>query len=153
MIRRPPRSTLFPYTTLFRSERARPARSHRTLIRCELEIKSWQWIPCRDSKSDRFRCALRSHATRGERRNAKSGPRGCIFRIGCFEELVDHSRIGRIRRRSKGAHCICCFANTKVPGRSEEDGFNKAARATCWRSDRSRGRRMKSWCLAVNSAP
>src|SRR3712207_8835059 len=24
MIRRPPRSTLFPYTTLFRSERARP---------------------------------------------------------------------------------------------------------------------------------
>src|SRR3712207_7498153 len=26
MIRRPPRSTLFPYTTLFRSERARAAR-------------------------------------------------------------------------------------------------------------------------------
>src|SRR5260370_27986205 len=26
MIRRPPRSTLFPYTTLFRSLRARPAR-------------------------------------------------------------------------------------------------------------------------------
>src|SRR2546421_3633017 len=26
MIRRPPRSTLFPYTTLFRSQRARPAR-------------------------------------------------------------------------------------------------------------------------------
>src|SRR5436853_4692431 len=27
MIRRPPRSTLFPYTTLFRSERRQPARS------------------------------------------------------------------------------------------------------------------------------
>src|SRR2546425_3725984 len=27
MIRRPPRSTLFPYTTLFRSRRARPRRS------------------------------------------------------------------------------------------------------------------------------
>src|SRR5207247_4221375 len=27
MIRRPPRSTLFPYTTLFRSERRRPPRS------------------------------------------------------------------------------------------------------------------------------
>src|SRR2546426_4745427 len=26
MIRRPPRSTLFPYTTLFRSQRARPCR-------------------------------------------------------------------------------------------------------------------------------
>src|SRR2546421_2304260 len=27
MIRRPPRSTLFPYTTLFRSPRARPSRN------------------------------------------------------------------------------------------------------------------------------
>src|SRR3712207_7104112 len=30
MIRRPPRSTLFPYTTLFRSRRWRPATSHST---------------------------------------------------------------------------------------------------------------------------
>src|SRR2546426_2274017 len=29
MIRRPPRSTLFPYTTLFRSVHARKAREHR----------------------------------------------------------------------------------------------------------------------------
>src|SRR5260370_23095381 len=29
MIRRPPRSTLFPYTTLFRSSRARPGRTVR----------------------------------------------------------------------------------------------------------------------------
>src|SRR5258708_28842574 len=29
MIRRPPRSTLFPYTTLFRSSRARHQRDHR----------------------------------------------------------------------------------------------------------------------------
>src|SRR5258708_16514931 len=28
MIRRPPRSTLFPYTTLFRSRRARESRAH-----------------------------------------------------------------------------------------------------------------------------
>src|SRR3712207_7759703 len=28
MIRRPPRSTLFPYTTLFRSNDRRPSRSH-----------------------------------------------------------------------------------------------------------------------------
>src|SRR3712207_8399330 len=37
MIRRPPRSTLFPYTTLFRSRRARdrraPARHHRDAAR------------------------------------------------------------------------------------------------------------------------
>src|SRR2546425_2105686 len=31
MIRRPPRSTLFPYTTLFRSLRFRPAQDSRTL--------------------------------------------------------------------------------------------------------------------------
>src|SRR2546421_3562328 len=31
MIRRPPRSTLFPYTTLFRSHRLSPRRSHRLL--------------------------------------------------------------------------------------------------------------------------
>src|SRR2546429_7131363 len=29
MIRRPPRSTLFPYTTLFRSRAARPVRAHK----------------------------------------------------------------------------------------------------------------------------
>src|SRR2546426_7049507 len=29
MIRRPPRSTLFPYTTLFRSRALRPSRGHR----------------------------------------------------------------------------------------------------------------------------
>src|SRR3712207_7996177 len=33
MIRRPPRSTLFPYTTLFRSRRSRPARPRRRRAR------------------------------------------------------------------------------------------------------------------------
>src|SRR3712207_8718113 len=32
MIRRPPRSTLFPYTTLFRSERGRGARPRRPVV-------------------------------------------------------------------------------------------------------------------------
>src|SRR3712207_7602000 len=32
MIRRPPRSTLFPYTTLFRSMRRRPSRCTRSLL-------------------------------------------------------------------------------------------------------------------------
>src|SRR4051812_49704363 len=34
MIRRPPRSTLFPYTTLFRSRREVPARPQFTARRC-----------------------------------------------------------------------------------------------------------------------
>src|SRR4051794_41636239 len=33
MIRRPPRSTLFPYTTLFRSRWRRPRRRHRRRLR------------------------------------------------------------------------------------------------------------------------
>src|SRR2546426_12557062 len=32
MIRRPPRSTLFPYTTLFRSHRQRPAEYHDAMV-------------------------------------------------------------------------------------------------------------------------
>src|SRR5687767_15398093 len=35
MIRRPPRSTLFPYTTLFRSGRAKPARAVLAVVRVE----------------------------------------------------------------------------------------------------------------------
>src|SRR3712207_5476777 len=38
MIRRPPRSTLFPYTTLFRSERTASA----TLCRCETRTSTWR---------------------------------------------------------------------------------------------------------------
>src|SRR2546430_14727043 len=52
MIRRPPRSTLFPYTTLFRSRRA-PASSARSLraascrVRrsCNIESVSWPAVP------------------------------------------------------------------------------------------------------------
>src|SRR2546430_6895388 len=39
MIRRPPRSTLFPYTTLFRSVVSRPCRVH--------YILEWQYADCR----------------------------------------------------------------------------------------------------------
>src|SRR2546423_9390014 len=34
MIRRPPRSTLFPYTTLFRSRRIEEGRFHAGLVQC-----------------------------------------------------------------------------------------------------------------------
>src|SRR5215467_15459055 len=46
MIRRPPRSTLFPYTTLFRSARRRAARPS----------------PCRTTRRRRFRCPRRSRS-------------------------------------------------------------------------------------------
>src|SRR5256885_4839259 len=53
MIRRPPRSTLFPYTTLFRS-------CHNLLIECDKlprlrsEIGKQQWLFARDRKSTRL---------------------------------------------------------------------------------------------------
>src|SRR2546426_7853068 len=45
MIRRPPRSTLFPYTTLFRSPGLRPARSSHGLVE---EVGQTQLLPGRD---------------------------------------------------------------------------------------------------------
>src|SRR2546429_2468558 len=40
MIRRPPRSTLFPYTTLFRASRPRPA--HPAVPRCTAAALRWR---------------------------------------------------------------------------------------------------------------
>src|SRR2546428_2739678 len=64
MIRRPPRSTLFPYTTLFRSEEARPAppvredshgaRGHRRLLQAGDAAAD----RARDRGSDRVRCSV-----------------------------------------------------------------------------------------------
>src|SRR2546430_4882489 len=42
MIRRPPRSTLFPYTTLFRSLREHPAASRRELSKKLCQV--WNWV-------------------------------------------------------------------------------------------------------------
>src|SRR5438034_9731282 len=56
MIRRPPRSTLFPYTTLFRSPHPADLREHRVAERCVAEpSKSCEPI-CRyrDRKSTRL---------------------------------------------------------------------------------------------------
>src|SRR5256885_11603571 len=38
MIRRPPRSTLFPYTTLFRSELAKPVPGQRALLESDPQV-------------------------------------------------------------------------------------------------------------------
>src|SRR2546422_4806297 len=59
MIRRPPRSTLFPYTTLFRSSRAGPWRCRR--------CRRWDW------PSDR------------SPRRAAASPRGCAEMQQLFE--------------------------------------------------------------------
>src|SRR5438874_4943019 len=77
MIRRPPRSTLFPYTTLFRSVRAEhrelPGQGELRVVRVEAELRrrgddarlvrttfnlsaadDWRYSPVRDRKSTRL---------------------------------------------------------------------------------------------------
>src|SRR5437899_4225730 len=51
MIRRPPRSTLFPYTTLFRSTDTLSSRATKVLKRAESRIPA---IPMTDRKSTRL---------------------------------------------------------------------------------------------------
>src|SRR6266496_4712205 len=77
MIRRPPRSTLFPYTTLFRSARthrvpgfARPAPTSRRSRRSEehtSELQSRRDLVCRLllEKKKRYRIACESETTHG----------------------------------------------------------------------------------------
>src|SRR5882762_11888662 len=70
MIRRPPRSTLFPYTTLFRSRRVRP-RANDCPARHEL---GWRQLP-----SDLVRSESRSQSDGLEHRRdtvLAVGPRG-----------------------------------------------------------------------------
>src|SRR3989449_5878005 len=67
MIRRPPRSTLFPYTTLFRSGLSSPKYARRGMFLAEFgmlmavvgtlfhhEIINYQWIRTGDRKSTRL---------------------------------------------------------------------------------------------------
>src|SRR5438034_8005709 len=56
MIRRPPRSTLFPYTTLFRSARSSAAASARTITRSCARAAS------RNRRSEEHTSELQSHS-------------------------------------------------------------------------------------------
>src|SRR5436305_7692308 len=60
IIRRPPRSTLFPYTTLFRSPRARaPARSRRP-GRSRIASPPWRRFAIRERRSEEHTSELQS---------------------------------------------------------------------------------------------
>src|SRR5260370_8851362 len=88
MIRRPPRSTLFPYTTLFRSNRFRSYYSHKSLTEfCCLwfrseehtsELQSHLNLVCRlllEKKNHRRRCGPpRVHRQNNTRRKRSPPP-------------------------------------------------------------------------------
>src|SRR5437667_7518490 len=57
MIRRPPRSTLFPYTTLFRSRRRRMLHALLTLLTALLAVLSWLAL----ARSEEHTSELQSH--------------------------------------------------------------------------------------------
>src|SRR5438105_9653558 len=49
-IRRPPRSTLFPYTTLFRSDAEQPPGAGPALLERQLEHHAWASMPVRSEE-------------------------------------------------------------------------------------------------------
>src|SRR2546426_4002993 len=87
MIRRPPRSTLFPYTTLFRSRRPTPRSTSAT-----------RWRSC--STSWRWRAATRSGRSKG--RAAKRPPRPWRSWSGCSPTWSGRSNEWRSSRRGTG---------------------------------------------------
>src|SRR5690348_18110307 len=61
MIRRPPRSTLFPYTTLFRSRQSIPAPDRRDARRHPaLEVRQRLFVACGEPEQERTRVRDRS---------------------------------------------------------------------------------------------
>src|SRR5438034_2142487 len=65
MIRRPPRSTLFPYTTLFRSRWSRYGRDTPRLVAEAQEREHWiaaQWDTWRQERSEEHTSELQSHS-------------------------------------------------------------------------------------------
>src|SRR5260221_11195608 len=59
MIRRPPKSTLFPYTTLFRSHDALPISSRRRHTR---SLCDWSSDVCSSDRSEEHTSELQSHS-------------------------------------------------------------------------------------------
>src|SRR3712207_7455774 len=69
MIRRPPRSTLFPYTTLFRSARSRLPERHALLSQPELPC-IWQVVDTRANHGPTPRLAHRQKDRKSTRLNS-----------------------------------------------------------------------------------
>src|SRR5215204_5675840 len=105
MIRRPPRSTLFPYTTLFRPPRQRadrPQRRHRLVGRLRLhgDRKSTRLNSSHTVMSYAVFCLKKKRGDRRDHRGARRG-RG------------RPPRAGRPHRRSR-RHGACCFSFTRA---------------------------------------
>src|SRR2546422_8344527 len=104
MIRRPPRSTLFPYTTLFRSIRPRPLR--RAECASALPPRPRDWL--RDPRGPRGRNVYLRRPPLGRKSGAlparhevcdDRGPRGVPRRcvpVNVYESILERRRRGRL---------------------------------------------------------
>src|SRR5258707_7204019 len=86
MIRRPPRSTLFPYTTLFRSMTASPNTSA-ALVECRLDCGCTALQPVADRKSTRLNS---SHAN-------------ISYAVFCLKKKKNGSASRKLTRSTGGA--------------------------------------------------
>src|SRR6266851_8074353 len=88
MIRRPPRSTLFPYTTLFRSHPARLPRAH---LQHDGGCRA-----ARDRKSTRLNS---SHIT-------------ISYAVFCLKKKKNNKNTKQIKKKKKQSHTMTKYKNT-----------------------------------------
>src|SRR5438034_5509266 len=62
MTQRPPRSTLFPYTTLFRSKQKKRTRKHRKQLHARRTPRGQTLAPPRSLRSEEHTSELQSHS-------------------------------------------------------------------------------------------
>src|SRR5256886_773936 len=104
MIRRPPRSTLFPYTTLFRSQRPHPARTwtarHRAPRSPGRAVRLRDELPANGGSGDRARLDPRSRHPGGDddRHHRPRIPVGQRPRAAAVSD-EQHDALQRLERR------------------------------------------------------
>src|SRR5947209_15336778 len=82
MIRRPPRSTLFPYTTLFRSEGIVFSEDGR------VDLKRYGWDPARDLSEEELRSILDRKSTR-----LNSSHANISYAVFCLKKKKNNNNI------------------------------------------------------------
>src|SRR5258705_5884921 len=97
MIRRPPRSTLFPYTTLFRS------RSYRSHLRRLIEFYNGVFRACRPSSVGCYPIPLGLHARKTDRKSTRlnSSHLGISYAVFCLKSEEHTSELQSLR------HIVC----------------------------------------------
>src|SRR2546427_2102494 len=125
MIRRPPRSTLFPYTTLFRSRPRAGARSPAgPPARCGVQRGPADPAPRRDAGDRRRSGPLACRGPGGAGASAERGSRGPVRGCGRDGAAV---RRGPVRRRGDvGRTAQLAAARRRAPGRARPGRLRRA---------------------------